>query len=451
MVCLILLPVFSHAQIPKIPAFEFLSRLSNVTDDEVTISPGTTESRFLPISEYRFSEYPQHLVKWKKQLHILMERTGRVYRLDPSGRDSISPIRIDSTHFYGFNGRAIAFVHHDTLFSFGGEGFWHRNGQLRYYSITGHEWEVLPLNEECPGLNFMYHYDGQTGKLYFIQTPYTDPVTSMNHIDHRIGVVDITGRSCGILGDLHDSLAGYFKMSLGTYQVNLPAMHGTLFGFNQQNIFLLNFRENQVSRLVNTDIANLFYGNSDNRFPVDLYAIGDVVHYTTARDTGFQDHTFRISKEDLRPVSFPVYMAAHRSRSTWVILGIMAILALTAFAIWRMWHERLASRPDMRMNEDGHGQAALNDLEFTQIERSLIDMLARSGKAGKSASVNEVNVVLGLARKSLEVQKKARTEAINRINHKYRVMNHVDQDLIVRVRSEEDRRYYHYVINEFAN
>jgi hypothetical protein len=46
----------------------------------------------------------------------------------------------------------------------------------------------------------------------------------------------------------------------------------------------------------------------------------------------------------------------------------------------------------------------------------------------------------------LEVQKKIRTEIISRINHKFRVHSEGENDLIERVRSEQDRRYFKYMI-----
>jgi hypothetical protein len=56
--------------------------------------------------------------------------------------------------------------------------------------------------------------------------------------------------------------------------------------------------------------------------------------------------------------------------------------------------------------------------------------------------------VLGLTKKSLEIQKKIRTETLNRINHRFKMKFETDEDLIERIRSEEDRRFYRYIIRE---
>jgi hypothetical protein len=54
--------------------------------------------------------------------------------------------------------------------------------------------------------------------------------------------------------------------------------------------------------------------------------------------------------------------------------------------------------------------------------------------------------MLGIGRKTIEVQKKIRTEAISRVNHKFKVLTGKDLLLVERIRSEEDRRYQKYMI-----
>jgi hypothetical protein len=60
--------------------------------------------------------------------------------------------------------------------------------------------------------------------------------------------------------------------------------------------------------------------------------------------------------------------------------------------------------------------------------------------------VEDINAMLGIGKKTIEVQKKIRTEAISRINHKFKVLTGEDLLLVERIRSEEDRRYQKYMI-----
>ena len=59
-----------------------------------------------------------------------------------------------------------------------------------------------------------------------------------------------------------------------------------------------------------------------------------------------------------------------------------------------------------------------------------------------------MNQCLGIKRKTIEIQKKIRTESINRINHKFNVVYDKETVFIERVRSVEDRRFFNYLISQ---
>jgi hypothetical protein len=71
----------------------------------------------------------------------------------------------------------------------------------------------------------------------------------------------------------------------------------------------------------------------------------------------------------------------------------------------------------------------------------LIKKLAGEPGGSKTLSVEEINAALGLSKKTLEIQKKIRTETINRINHTFKIKFNTSKELIERVLLEEDRRY----------
>jgi hypothetical protein len=76
--------------------------------------------------------------------------------------------------------------------------------------------------------------------------------------------------------------------------------------------------------------------------------------------------------------------------------------------------------------------------------------MSKNRRKASSAQYREVNHVLGVARKSLEIQKKMRRESFVRINRRFREMTGLDVDLIASRRSEEDKRYYQYFVLEEA-
>jgi hypothetical protein len=108
----------------------------------------TFNSIFTPYLPLKIAfELPiQKLIKNKKGLYILIDGTGQVYKAIASTKDSISFARVDSTIYFGHNYSAIKFSYLDTIYNFGGNGYWHFFGHL-YYFNEGSEWEIKRLNE----------------------------------------------------------------------------------------------------------------------------------------------------------------------------------------------------------------------------------------------------------------------------------------------------------------
>jgi len=100
-----------------------------------------------------FQFYPNKDSKLKylntfNELYALPNGTGAVYKLSKTKSNTFE--RIDSTLFQGYNNDAINFIHKDTIFSLGGYGLWHYNGQLRYFNIKKAEWELKPIDYLLP-------------------------------------------------------------------------------------------------------------------------------------------------------------------------------------------------------------------------------------------------------------------------------------------------------------
>jgi hypothetical protein len=111
-------------------------------------------------------------------------------------------------------------------------------------------------------------------------------------------------------------------------------------------------------------------------------------------------------------------------------------------------YRKVKSKDKNAVNQQQYTISDGSEYHFKPIELDLIDKIYQISLSGKSYSVEDVNNALGLNKKSLEIQKKIRTETLNRINHRFKMKFETDEDLIERIRSEEDRRFYRYIIRE---
>jgi hypothetical protein len=86
------------------------------------------------------------------------------------------------------------------------------------------------------------------------------------------------------------------------------------------------------------------------------------------------------------------------------------------------------------------------DVSFNQTEVSLIDLFIEKSFVGATATISDINYVLGIKDKNVGMQKKVRSDVINGINDKFKYASSRDIQLISSVRSETDKRYFEYFI-----
>ncbi len=83
---------------------------------------------------------------------------------------------------------------------------------------------------------------------------------------------------------------------------------------------------------------------------------------------------------------------------------------------------------------------------FTEFEKDFLNKL--TSKKGKQLDIEALNYLLGLSKKSIEIQKKNRSEFLNKLDQKLRDLLHIEEVLIIRVRDEADKRIFLYQLNE---
>ena len=86
-------------------------------------------------------DYPNYSSVWYDgALHLTSNEGGLIYRVE---RDTT--IRIDRSFQHRKQSQASQFVYNDTLFRYGGYGFWRANNFFTYFDKTTKEWEYYPI------------------------------------------------------------------------------------------------------------------------------------------------------------------------------------------------------------------------------------------------------------------------------------------------------------------
>jgi hypothetical protein len=181
---------------------KLLNFLFNDTNTITTVTNPKNTNRIIKFDKPPINVYNQTILKNKKGLYIFIDGTGRIYKAKSLENDKLCFNRIDSTHFYGYNAGCIFFSVKDSLYSFGGFGFWRSNGHLRYYSDLYNEWEIQKINKEIQTSNRLYYLDPNTSNLFYLKIPYIESSTGYEFNDYILCKLNFNQKENNEIGEL---------------------------------------------------------------------------------------------------------------------------------------------------------------------------------------------------------------------------------------------------------
>lgn len=387
----------------------------------------------------------QVYIKSSKNLYLILEGTGMVFKAVKLKEKTIEFERIDSTVNFGYNFLAINLCHKDTLFSFGGYGFWKFNGQLRYF-MNG-EWLIAPVNKEIFILDHINFLDLKKSVLYSISHNYGNEAEKKNGPEIKESYViktDLNQKNNQVVGEIRTEFKNFTEAYILWKSTKLK---GPVIAYHQ-NIYLINFERNRIYKASNRKIFDQLVANLRYQ-PGYIFQNNDTVYYIRSNDKDSL-YYFTISQKDFETEGLQFYTPISVEKK--LNLGFIAIIGLGIVGGLIGWNY-LKSKRKRKMNtiENKNFSQYIDtpDLstdisKFNDFEINIIQGIIQE----KIITVEVLNHLLGLSKKSLEIQKKSRNDVIHRINHKFRVIFNSEVEFIERIRSEEDRRYFKYTINE---
>ena len=415
----------------------------------------------LPDLPGNFANSGVSFAKKKDQLYMLPQGTGRVYQLtgEPGAR---TWVRIDSTFFTGYNFGFFSFILDDKIYSFGGNGLWHTNGNLRFYNETGHEWEALLLNESIP-------WAGHTQGNGFLQ---------LDTLRKKMTIRPAGVSENNILKSSRDSMHGQ-----NIYQLDIPSGEWTKLGNAKDTGFImmaqlpwglvvnqntvLDFENNRLLHF-NDALRNKMRGltleaTRDNLLFLS-FAIDSTLYFGNLTDPY---DSLVISRAALVDTGIPIYTKEETSAilttedTQSIIIFLLVIISLTlAFLYWKKIRPQpmvaainlphpeptAVAQPDNAPEKSVRFRSTrILDL-LEERERTLLAYLYEHSVDERLTTIEEINKVIGVVNRSNEIQKRMRSDLIGSINLKLNIITKDKKPVIDKQRSEFDKRSFEYFI-----
>lgn len=441
--------LYSNAQDIKVPQNALLSHLLRNSDQifRIPISKDPIIPQPAP-----FTNNFQQLLKSKNGLYICIDGTGRVYKAKSWNDKWVNFEKIDSTTFFGSNKGSQKFIIGDTLFSFGGYGFWHFNGALSYFT-TQKEWEMLPLNLEVPyyeindRISSISQYDFKNNLFYFSAIPIGQQTVINAPLNDSFYVFDIRKRNVRAIGKSLISKEDYMRFA-ESHKVETP--WGLLMDspYGDHRDYLLSIKDNLMyvseSRIIQQLIPSSKYSNNILMFYQNGYLYASAYPFDRVDSLKFDIGKFKLLDTKIysgkkKLAEFKIKTFVTKYGITILVMIIVVLLIIIGYLF--QWKKKSKSTKDIP-------EKVLQEGLLSPLEKQLLKQFISKIEKNKTCSTDELNSMLGVALKSIEIKKKARTDFITKVNHKLKQHFLLSDDIIIRNRSEEDKRSYLYSIDQ---
>lgn len=396
------------------------------------------------------------LIKKGKNTWIQPLGTGRLYKLEKS-KSNYSLIRIDSTIHSGVNYKAFTFHLNDTIFQYGGSGFWHMRGIMTYFSPQTHEWELYPSNAIVNGYDdfaniIKYKVDTRTNKLYATKSlAYSNMPRdfSLNNIDscfefdfHKNTWTNLGATNPALIKTLES--ATYYNYNVNEILVFQNYLDYYWIDFSKNEFGKVKSNSNERMKqawlsLYNTkETYDGFQFNLGNTAYLVKILSGNKLSYSTY--TINADDLDRSSVQNVYKIENPLLHFIFNKALPFFTPSVSIVMLISFglfFIVYRQRKKRVPKEVTARLNYNFYHSLSI-------IEKELLQVLYKNHQKGESISTKVINKIIGVQNKDVLTQNKSRSDHFLKINQKYKLSTQQQLPLIVKTRDSIDKRQYNY-------
>jgi hypothetical protein len=399
------------------------------------------------------------LLKKKDTIYLQLMGSGRLYQIQKQGKGIYNLIRLDSTFYAGSNFGCINLLYKDTLFQFGGTGFWNIKNHFTFYSKKTHEWEFFTTKQtlpvyQSPEKGIIHYTDQEKGKLYLSNSinRLEFPASLNTSLTDTCSVFDFKEKTWKNLGRINPRLKEIAERS-----TDLKTIFGPYIVFHSDlEMYWLNFSTNQFGKLVKDKQAEfrekwlkIYKGKPEYMFQ---FVMGNQFYLIRIENNGeLQYESIELDNKDFNDSDAqPIY--SNNFINTLLrniepgrpIIGnvFIVLLVLLLYSFYNKHIQKKKTPMEVQSILYKNFYSAL-----TAVEKELIQAIYELQIKQEQISIKTINKIMGVQQKDTITQNKSRSDYFLRINQKFKLATRASELLIVKQREETDKRIYNYNIN----
>jgi len=416
-----------------------------------------------------------HVMKLPGRVFLLADGTLRVYELKAGEKGALIE-RIDREEFSGSNFNMMTFIRHDTLWQFGGYGFWKSRSLFLWFDISTGKWKPLENAEPLTGHLTLHHYDPTTDCFYMMGSYETLPQENHRTIfKDTLFRFSFATRRWEVLGAFHP---GFKQRDIILHSdLNIIYHERGCFVYQEHPFSLFDFVRNEVRSMTATLEDSIGQSTSylkryENPW-LTSFSLGDSMHMIMGTDTsvrlfGFFFSPDMFSGQGIHPVyvkrSFLMdMMDKWMQLAGYILIPVFPLLML----LWLLRHRFMALIRSFgmrgRTDTDIEGDASSSDTQihrfcaaqdpsvfsehftafFKQLKEDqqlVFGLMLSEARVGRMVTAAHISEVMGLQRRPTHLQKVMRNKAIMGVNEAFMRTFRTEVLLIERQKAEMDRR-----------
>jgi hypothetical protein len=385
-------------------------------------------------------------IKSGKDLYLWVQGTGRLVRIYYDTATRTYPLqREDSTFFKGYNMDAFPFSYNGKIYNLGGYGFWKRNGHLRLFDTASHQWDVVKLNREVPVIinttgNYLW-LDADSGMIYMLgYREMNDGLKEQGKFMEKMMRLDIEKGEWVELGELSDYLK---ELPFVSKEVIALSSKGMLLHLSTQELLFLSFWENKIYSINTSSWDQFSFRKGPKRQYINFFI-----------DSTLFSYNFQLSQLDslvlktdlLIDIHQPIYtVPSHYDQYLYTVFALVLFIPLLLFR--KRLGNLLSSGPQAAPlpKDEGMNNSKLIRLEHQELQ--VLQLIYLNSVKKANTGIEEINTILGLSKRSTDIQKKLRSDCLHSINDKLGLRWGINDPVIDKKRTDFDKRSFEYYIS----
>ena len=406
-----------------------------------------------------------NIIKKGKDVYIQPLGTGRLYQAFKIN-NSVDIKRIDQTIHSGVNFYAQNFFIKDTLYQYGGLGFWQIRGLISYFSKQTNQWELVQSNRAVQSFfdsqnEAIMHYDDHRTdpKLYVSNSFYypnypssfeTLPTDSCYQYDFQT-------RKWQTLGKL---TADFKKIMRNKHAQEFELhMNNLLIFQNQLEFHWIDFEKNKLGQFSAKENNRLrqfwlsFYNDNKSREQTEFqFNLGKDLYYVKLepqKELEWVKTELNLNEIDTlntyeiynsQPSVLEAITQFYNNYKSSLLIAILVIIT-ALFLRFNIFKKKRIPKEVVTILY----QHFFNSLSI--VEKELIEALCQSNLKGEDVSTKTINKIIGVQQKDTLTQNKSRSDHFIKINQKFKMATQHTELLIIKNRDSVDKRQYNYGLN----